>query len=324
MSQKVTTYKNGAQSGARGVKPSLLPQFMVAQANPFAPEALGVKVPDASNAPSATALSRSELSFATGGSVPGVGFVARPFTGNYYQGAVSATATSWTWPAKGAPNTIGNSSGLVASFSAIRTCAYGIKLSCRQAYTAASGVVHVALVADVNDQTGQQFPTSVAQMMMCPEYRKVSLADLIEGEVIVSGRFTDETGFRYLDTSGIDSGSYSNSFPTTGWLSILVWVEGAPVSTSNVIDVEFIYHLECISGNGGNSVIQLTPAHPYSPATMAAVSNACNSMDPIIVVADSDEDSKSFWTSVKQAFDIGLKVANGVVSVMGYIAPFFL
>jgi hypothetical protein len=127
------------------------------------------------------------------------------------------SATTWTTPAAYASFSAANVSSLANQFSAIRTVAWGLKITTRQAATAASGVVHIALISDNQAGTTWNVPQNVSQMENSPYYRRIPIADLIEDDVYVSGRYTDATAFGYYDPQHLIT-TNNNQQDTAGWL----------------------------------------------------------------------------------------------------------
>jgi len=308
-----STQKNKNKKSNKQPKQNL-PQFTVAQVDPFAPEAFGCKVPDMSTMPSACAFSRAVFSLSTT-TVAGVGTAIRPRI-SYSIPNVPVTSTSWTWPTAfsgttNQPNTL----ALQNAYTALRPVASGVRLSCRQAYTAASGLLHIAIIPDMLNGTTWSYPTTTAQMTEAPYYRQVPLADLIEDDIIITNKFTDETGWAYLDPNTPDTPG-SNNLPASGWSVILIWLEGS-ASTANAIDIEQIVHWEGLVGPTGNAgIISATKALPYSPALLAATQHVVEYSEPVKVVKDSQEDTSNFWDDICSIFDTGVKIANGVATVL--------
>lgn len=300
-----------------------LPQFTIAQVDAFCPEAFGVKVPDDATAPSCVAFSRDEVSLNTtaAGGI-GIAFRYNPVATVVFPATVSSS--TWTWPAAfGNSAAVSNSAALQSNFNALRTVAHGVKITTRQSAFNASGFVHVALVADSGtNQTTWSYPTSISAMEYAPYYRRIPIADLIEDEVLVMNKYTDHTAFRYIDPNHGDNNStflttglgtaYDYGFPTSGWMAILVWVEG-PASITSAVDVEYIHHYECLTQSNAG-IIAITKAAPCSPAILAATSYVVEHSEPISATREDEDNIGPFWRDVSTLFTTGLRVANGVVS----------
>lgn len=322
--QPSATLKGGRQQ-QKLQSPNALPKFLIAQVDPFCPQAMGVKVPDEANMPSATAFSRDLQTFTTG-AAGGQGFVFRYNSGSAIVPTVPATSTTWSYIAAfGGVATVSNNAALVQNFQLIRTVAFGIKIETRQSAFNASGFVHVALVPDDLFGTTYTYPTSVSQMEYAPYYRRIPIADLIEDEITVNGKYTDNTAFRY-NTPGVgDVGAigYTGSFPASGWSAILVWIEVGGAIT-NAIDVEFIHHYEAlVQNNGTGGVIEITAAAPTSPGLMAATTFVTEHVEPIQVNREDEENNGNYWAVAGKLFKVGLKVASGVFPILAPIQTMF-
>jgi hypothetical protein len=296
-----------------------LPYFAAAQYNPFSSEVLGVKVPDESTAPSCTAFGRGRFNYSTG-VLGGCGTVFRYHAQSTAVNVTPATSTSWVMPAGFAGiASITNVSAVQANFSILRTVAWGIKIDCRQSYTNASGFVHVAQIGDPTDGSTWNWPTSVAQMEFAPAYRRIPIADLIDSNVLVCGRYTDNSAFSYYNPGNPDvPGGREKSTP--GWMGIMVWVE-APASTANVLDIEYMAHYEAISAstNATSGVVLETKAAPYSPTVMAATNYAVDTVEPIRVVENGKENTRDYWRDLEGAYNIGCDIANGVATALKWV-----
>jgi hypothetical protein len=298
-----------------------MPQFAIAQIDPFTKAAYGCKVNDESTAESIVAVSHNEVSMSTGNSYGGTGIV---FMGDAVAsyvgvGAVSSS-TAWAYAASFANTTqASNITALQNNVAELRTVAWGLKINSRQSFTNASGVVHIAQVPVIFDSnsTTYQFPTTVAQMEYSSFYKRVPIADLIESELIVTGRYTDTSAFMYRDPNLLAySNAATNSYiaTSTGWMAIVVWIE-APISTTNAIDVEQIVHYECMPKETGGTagILTATPAAPHSPTIMAATSYVQQCLPSVKVVSPDNEDD--FWSIAKDAWNVGVKIANGVATM---------
>lgn len=298
-----------------------LPQFTVAQLDPFCPEAQGVKVPDDATAPSAVAFSR-DLQPLNTGTTGGAGLVFRYHPVAAFVSPTVSSSTTWTWPVSFASTNVANQGTLAANFNAARVVSFGVKLSCRQSILNASGFVHVALVPEVLDGSTWQYPTSVAAMEYAPYYRRIPLADLARDDVIIPSRYTDHTAFRYIDTANPDT--ITNFRPaTTGWMAILVWVEG-PISMPSALDVDIIHNYEALasnpSGSGTGGILAITAPAPYSPGIMAATDYTIQNSEPVRVIAENQEDTPDFWNTAKSLYGAGVKIASGMIPVISTIA----
>lgn len=299
-----------------------LPQFTIAQIDPFCPEAFGAKVPDDATAPSSVAFSRDFYSISTAAS-GGAGFVFRYHPGSASQTLTPVTSGSWT---PGAVLGVGNGLALSANFNGTRTVAYGVKLTTRQSAFSAAGFVHVALIPDNRSSTAPGFPSTLAAMEYAPYYKRVPLADLIEDEILICGKYTDHTAFRYTSLQDGDTvaASYSNGFPTPGWMQIMVWVEG-PASITNALDAEVIHHYEAFSSSLSSSggVLAITKAAPVSPNILAATAYVTDCTEPIAVNREDEDNNGRFWVNATKLFGVGLKIASGVLPILRPVSSIY-
>lgn len=313
--------KTDLRQGGKGKKMALegasdkakrIPRFVLAQANPFHDDAFGAKVPDDSTASSCTAFSRNDILLSTG-ATNGVGAVFRAGPFPFQVNPTSTGSQTWTWLASKAGGlNVGNQAALASTFAALRPVAFGIQLSTRLSYTAASGIVHVAIIPEMLNGSTWEYPVNTTEMGYAPFHQSFPLAELVENSISVSSKFTDKTAFRYIDPGVTDVATYTNALPSSGWCAIQVWVEGAPASSA-VLDVEYICHYEALtpaaSASGG--VITPSPAAPHSPAVMAAASYLNENLSPISYTKGDSMDHVN-WGSIWNA---GLAIANGVGKV---------
>jgi len=300
-----------------------IPQFALAQVRPFDERVFGAKVPDEATFPSAVADTRDQIALTTGATYGGAGVVFRTGGNIAYVNTTPASSTSWTFGAAYAGgNFPDNQAALVANFAALRTVAYGVKITTRQSATVASGFVHVAICADSMAGTTWSYPTSVSQMEYCDAYRRIPVADLVQDEIIVSGRYYDQTAFQYHDPNAYPqalTGTATAFNSMSGWGAIIVWFEG-PVSIANAIDIDIVYHYEGIVGKSGTStILRATKASPHSPAILAATSYVMDQSDPITVVSEQKEGGLMSW--VKKAYNTGMAIASGVAPLVAKFIP---
>lgn len=312
--------------GMDGRKIRHIPQFTLANLNPFSDKVLGCKVPDQSTMPSSVAVSVDRTTMSSdatyGGSVRA--FRYHPRSVSVGAGAMAST-TTWTWLASfGGATTTNNIGSLASSFGALRCVAWGLKLRCRLSDTNAQGALHICYVPENLNAgvTTWQFPTSVSAMSGLAGYKCIPLADLRTGEHTAPGLFTDETAFRYLDPATADQGTGTTIFPLTGWSTILIAVEGlATGSAQAAIDVDIIHHWECLPGTLA-AITPLSPAAPNSPAIIAGTKYAAQNELSKEGIRDTGE--PSFFADVVSAFQTGIAIANGAEQMWQMLSPVFL
>jgi hypothetical protein len=290
-----------------------IPQFPLACISPFSEAAFGVKVPDNNLAPSVTAFSRDIVSLGTG-TIGGQAIVFRHQPGSMGYNLTMVTPTTWTTAASYPSFPAANLTSLANQFAAIRTAAWGIKITTRQAATVASGVVHIALIADSQVGTTWSVPQNVSQMENSPYYRRVPIADLIEDDIYVSGRYTDQTAFAYYDPSHLITTNNTQN-DTAGWLQIMIAIEG-PVSTVNMIDIDLIHHYEAFTGVASSGILSLTAAAPASPVEMAATATTLATVPPITVSSEVGNDANAITNDIVNIYQGAVQIATGVVSIL--------
>lgn len=300
----------GAKAPTFGNKNVSIPRFVLAQTDPFNQNSFDAKVPDTNTASSCTAFSRNDYSIGTGATL-GAGRVFRP---GLYKNSVSltpASQTGWTYDGTftGATDA-SNVSSVASTFASYRTVAFGISISTRLSYTEAKGIVHIALIPDMLNNTTWDFPVNTSQIGYSFFHKKITLAELLDEPVTVTSKFTDMTAFRYLDANVSDIGSYTHANPSSGWCSILVWVEGGPASAT-VLDIEQITHIEALppATNGSGGIIVPSAATPHSPATLAAVSYMNEHISPVQHQHSDDRSKEVNWARI---WKTGVDIANGV------------
>lgn len=317
---------NPAASNSSGKKSKearrSLPQYVVAHTNPFHEGALGVKIPDQNSAPSGTAVSYNRISATIDNAYGGWVSAFRYHPMGYLVAASGVTSTtSFSWQAAfGGRTPLVNQSALASQYGAVRTAAWGIQLSCRQSLNNAQGTVHIAQIPDILNGSTWEYPTSVAQMQACGGYKNIKLSQLCDKPHTEVGKFTDFTAFRYVDPGSADTGA-PGVFPVTGWTTIVVFVEGASLSTT-VLEIDTIHHFEGLQSQG-QGINPITQSAPFSPSLIAAVSYVADTISTGKQIVDPDSDSK-FWGDVRSAFTTGLSIANGVASGLEMLAPIFI
>jgi hypothetical protein len=316
---------SGRPNSNSGLAAMRLPPYVVAQSDPFHPEAYGCKVPDENQAPTVTCISRDESVLLSGASYAASTLVlaVRPYSvGNATVVLTSTNASSWTSPANftgGFP--VGNITGIQANLAMIRPVAVGIKIECRLALTAATGFVHIAHVPARGVSTASwTYPASIGAMELSPYYRRIPIADLVQDSVVISCIPTSPAGLMYRDVQIYDTtqsaatvllGSQESDL---GWMDVLIVAE-VGLNISNCLDVEVLRHWEGqTSGSLTTNIMQASKAAPHSPAIIAANSYVRSEVDPVRVLSENDNED-SFWKDVHAAFATGLKIATGVVSV---------
>jgi len=245
--------------------------FLLGQVDPFEDSVKGAKVPDSNTMQTETITAQDELSMAltTLGNVKAFLFNTAPL--GAYVAATEGTG-SWSWDAAyGGSTNLATAASMGLNYTGIRCVSHGIRLSSTVAPTSATGFVHIAIYApSTYGKTTWPFPVSIAGMRDLPWYRKVTLASLTQSPLTVVNKFLDATAFRYTDpneTAGGFANANRGEFVIThSWATIVVAIEGTPIST--VLTAENILHYEAIPLFGTQASV--SPAAASSPVQMAA------------------------------------------------------
>lgn len=322
LAKKKTKTAPRRRSQPKNTQKTPVPQYLIAHTDPFRESALGVKVPDQNTAASGTAVSYGRATATTDATYGGwVGAFRYHPKGTSVSATGVATANTWTWQASFAGlNAATNLSSLSSQYGAIRCVGWGIHISCRQSDANAEGTVHIAHVPDVLNGSTWELPTSVAQMQSCGGYKNIRVSQLAKTSTTEVGRFTDQTAFRYIDP-GLSDYAAPNIFPTSGWCTIVVFIEGAKTNSA-VLEIDTVHHWEGLQSQG-QGINPITAAAPFSPSVIAAVTHVSETISAARKIVDPDGDS-SFWKDVKHYFATGLAIANGVRQGIELLAPVFV
>lgn len=265
-------------------------KFVMAQLDPFEPSVSGAKIPDSNTFPS-IATTDFEINSITGPAAAAnlVGAAYRP---QYTWGTINATpaAAAVDWGAGFSANAVNRTrrSAYGTAIELTRPVAHAVRISSQLAPTTASGFVHLALSTEsLYGASTWTFPTTLAQMSGLQYYKRVTLASLTQSPLTVINKWIDDTAFRYSDPTGNVATAGGASFQTDySWGTIVIIVEGAPVTTSNVLSVENILLSEGIPQKDG--VIIGTPAAANSPGTLGAAGQVTTDMEPFHTEAEQD------------------------------------
>jgi len=271
-------------------KKAPMTRFQVAQMNPFHPDAVGAKLPDANSMPSCAVQIQDNVPISTDGT-NGTGTIAfRPYPTGVRTAAASAGASSWAWaPAFGSVANSVRQPSVVANFSLVRPVAHGIRLTSNLSPNTVTGEVHVAVYAsDLYGKTTWDFPANTTEMSNLTVYKRFPLALLSTKSITIVNRTMDFSSEKYVDPANdVAETAGDLTFNTTGWGTIIVSVTGAPVSSS-VVQVESLIHLEAIPLK--TSVADASPAARYNPATIMRVSEYVDRADPVVVSTSNEND----------------------------------
>jgi len=265
-------------------------KFVMAQLDPFEPAVAGAKIPDSNTFPSIPTTDfeiNSVIGPAAAANV--VGIALRP---SYTWGAVNATEGpgAVSWGAAFSNNAVHRSrrSAYGAAIELTRPVAHAVRLSCQLAPTTAAGFVHIGLATEsLYAQNTWTFPTTVAQISGLQFYKRVTLASLTQSPLTVINKWLDDSAFRYSDPAANVANAPATGFHTDySWGVICLLIEGAPVTTTNVLSIENILLSEGIPQKDG--VIIGTPAAANSPGTLGAAGAVTAEMEPFHTEAEQD------------------------------------
>lgn len=236
--------------GMAGRKPSLsLPQFTLAQLNPFDRQAFGVKVPDDNTAMSSTFTTMDQVQFNTvvGNASNLVAFTPNPrfFAIPCVEGA--AGAGSWTAVAAfGGATTTSKFSSIDASYSVARPVAHAIRLTSALSVNNAVGYVHICLYTPSRfADTTWEVPLSLSQMIDQPGYQRISISSLTQTPVMVVNKYVGPSAWIYTGVNDGNNSATTSGVPAVpmGWQYICVAVSGTTALTTS-LDIEAICHYE--------------------------------------------------------------------------------
>jgi len=249
-------------------------RFVLAQADPFEPRALGCKIPDSSTQPS-VAIACQELNTPTLVSTPATDSGAVAYLPSLTSSIVVGTSSvgGWSWPASFSGNSWTKRTDVIAAVEVARPVAHGLRISSSVAPTSATGYVHLALAVESinNGPTTWQYATTISALSGYSWYKRVTLASLTQTPLTIINKYVDETAFRYLgQDGGQSSGANGNMFHIPlSWGALIIAVEGVPSTAP--IQVEMMLHLECIPKNVG--VLAGSSAAPASPALLGGAAS---------------------------------------------------
>lgn len=252
-------------------------KYVLALADPFDENVDGVKIPDANSQPSVPMKLEDTIDVTTSAGQTCAVVACNPTFYNQFVYQATASATSWTWQ-----TAFGNSvhaaklTQVRADHDMYRPVAHAVRITSGLAPTAATGFVHVCVMAQaLYSQTTWVYPTSVSEMQNVPGYKRIPLGRLTAEGLTIVNRPLDVTSQRYVDTDALPYRNADSMEFHTGlqWCSVVVAVTGVP-ATATPISIENILHLECIPRS--SAIAQATPAAKYNVGALAGGSNAAS------------------------------------------------
>jgi hypothetical protein len=251
--------------------------------NPFLPSCQGCKIPDSYALPTAPIIVRGETAFQndtvfTTGSW--LAFTPVPSIGRLNPASQSAGGVpTWTGGSGTAVTGYSNWSGQIATW---RLVCGGLRLSCEQAITTASGHVNVAHIpSNFNlDALGlSALPTSFSALIDRDEVMRVPIAELATKPLIIPFRRNDQQSFEFHAIAYPEGKEDADP----GFSYIVLAMEGtAGGSAATVISVEYIYHFEVTLSQTGASTLFAFESmpEPYNPMGLAQLSVASMAAPP--------------------------------------------
>jgi len=262
-------------------------KFVLAQLDPFDASALGAKIPDSNTLPSIANSDIDIVNMSMSGTATDL--VVRAFRPSYTWGHVGATGTPPSWGAAWTTNSPSDRSKRTPYLAAVeltRPVAHALRISSPLAPTSATGFVHIGLATESTfGEVTWQYPTSLAQMSGLQFYKRVTLASLTQSPLTVINKWLDDTAFRYNSPAStyVETASHSTFQTDNSWATIIVMVEGAPVSTT-CLSCEHLLLSEGIPKKDG--VIIGSQAAANSPQIISAVSTLSTVQEPFHTEAE--------------------------------------
>jgi len=292
-------------------------KFALLQMDPFEVQNFGGKIPDSNTVPS-VAVSSTDLHALT----LAVGTNSKCYAYNasvtWSEVASVEGAAGWTWPAAfGGTTDFTKRTDYTATYELDRPVAHGIRISSGVAPTDASGFVHIAIAYESwLAETTWQFPTTAAGLSSYQWYKRVSLASLTQTPITVSNKYIDETAFRYRGANArpVDNATQTTFHTGSGWGTILIAVEGGSAAILNPLNIEWVYHSECVPKFAG--VATGSPAAPFNPTVMSGTSNMVANTD----LTHTEVNQASYVQQAQEAFSQGVGQASTDI-FNNYVAP---
>lgn len=278
------TYRSRRRAPARRRRRSSprLSKFMLGQIDPFDDRVQGAKIPDSNTMPSSTTVVNDETYLGTGATATFAAAAFQPQLQNYVYFSSNA-GSAFTWGAEGSGGTSSRAGAVASNYQLGRVCSHGIRLSCPLAPTSVVGFCHIAVYPNdfVTTSGTLKLPTNFAQLNQASFYKRYTLAALTQEPLVVVNKILDCSGQIYRDVNVYDTAITGNAdasrFHTSGWGTIVVALEGVPVSTTNALAIESIFHMEVTPLASG--VDTASPAAPFVPSQLQAASNIARVTD---------------------------------------------
>jgi len=231
--------------------------YRVAAINPFVPEVQGLRIPDSFSYPTAAIVERSSFTCGNDSTyTTGFGQAYYPFIRYALQTTSSVTSGGTITWSSGTTNSTSHYSTLSAVLQQYRTAAWGIRISCEQSLTTATGhlwVAHMPIDPSSSFTSQSYLPTTEGQISALPGAEKFALSELCQQGLVLSGRRYNESSYWFGDYAS--NGGY-NTWPNgPGWCAIVLYAVGtAGGGSSIVLNIEHIMHIEAVMDPASSSV----------------------------------------------------------------------
>lgn len=270
MVKVISTKKNKKGSNNSGKR--RLCAYALSRINPFLPAAAGLRSPDEFGYPTATAVLRASTTLQTSsGGIAAIAF--SPASQQFYYVPANTTGGTVTWSG-GSGSSFPQQSSLANLASVYRVVCGGIRVTCEQALTAASGHLWItSMPLDFSISFPYlNWPTTEAQFTQVPLSEKFSLVELTEQPVIAPFRAFDDGIYRFRDSATTNYAASAEFLESTmGWSSLLLYVTGAAASAT-VLSIEVVLHIEYLQqGSSAYGFIDTVPGL-YNESAMAEAS----------------------------------------------------
>jgi hypothetical protein len=199
-----------------------------------------------------------------------------------------------------------------------RTVAWGIRITAEAALTSLSGHLWITHVPWNMTTTAPYYdwPTTEASFAQLPLSEKFAMVELAERPVIAAGRNVDDGCYRFRTVNAneiIASGSGLES--SYGWAGIVIYGAGLPASSSGILNVEFIQHIEFLQdGNALYGFIDALPC-PYDEKEMVQASKAAG-MVPVGMIEGAVQSVESASEVIGGLIGAGARVYKAVKPLM--------
>jgi hypothetical protein len=272
--------KGGNKRSKKGHKN--ITKYMLVHVNPFLQQCLGVRIPDDYNYPTAALMLRSAFQLANDTTyTTGVTLVLLPQAKYAYfapvsgaSGYTSGGTVSWSSANSGS---VSDYSALSNAYSDYRVAGGGIRITCEQALTTATGhvwIVHFPAKGNSTNALSGYLgypPINEGQCANMPIVQKFPLADLVAQPLIVPFKRISPASYWYTDIQS--SGAYSTLPNQPGWCNIALYIVGAAGGAGALtLNVEHILHIEAMGSPSDSTLLSADlQTEPHRPTELIQV-----------------------------------------------------